>query len=143
LIWHGPRRVAAERLAEATLAGLAGAGPRAASVVRRIGQHDPAEALDAAAAIKALSLAAGLERIHSRKCKALGLDKDSPLPDELPVLQFVDLTEGGHQSYEKWNHFTCLLRRTSPKVALFGPRAMSALSPECALKRTTANAADL
>ena len=50
---------------------------------------------------KALSLAAGLERIHSLKCKALGLDKDSPLQDELPVLQFVDLTEGGHQRYKK------------------------------------------
>jgi len=60
------------------------------------------------------------------------------------VLQFVDLTEGGHQSYKKWsNDFTCLLRCTSPKVALFGPRAMSDLSPECALKRTTANAVDL
>jgi hypothetical protein len=57
-------------------------------------QKDPTQALKAAAAIKALSLAAaGLERIHSLKWRALGLDRDSVQQDELTVLQIVDLTE--------------------------------------------------
>jgi hypothetical protein len=57
-------------------------------------QKDPSQALKAAAAIKALSLAAaGLERIHSLKWRALGLDSDGVLQDELPILQFVDLSE--------------------------------------------------
>lgn len=56
-------------------------------------QRDPSQALRAAGAIKALSLAAaGLERIHSLKWRALGLDKDSLQGDELPVLVFEDLT---------------------------------------------------
>ncbi|MCC8941037.1 hypothetical protein H8A99_32540 [Bradyrhizobium sp. Arg68] len=56
-------------------------------------QKDASQALRAASAIKALSLAAaGLERIHSLKWRALGLDKDSALSDELPILVFEDLT---------------------------------------------------
>lgn len=56
-------------------------------------QKDPTQALRAAGAIKALSLAAaGLERIHGLKWRALGLDKDSIQGDELPVLVFEDLT---------------------------------------------------
>jgi hypothetical protein len=57
-------------------------------------QKDPSQALKAAAAIKALSLAAaGLERIHSLKWRALGLDKDSVQQDQLPVLLIEDLSE--------------------------------------------------
>jgi hypothetical protein len=40
-----------------------------------------------------LSLAAaGLERLHDLKWKALGMDRDSVLPDELPELIIRDLT---------------------------------------------------
>jgi|tagenome__1003787_1003787.scaffolds.fasta_scaffold20745450_2 hypothetical protein len=57
-------------------------------------QKDPSQALKAASAIKALSLAAaGLERIHELKWKALGLDKESALSDELPILIIKDLSE--------------------------------------------------
>jgi len=56
-------------------------------------QTDPSQALRAAGAIKALTLAAaGLERIHALKWRALGLDKDSLQGEELPVLVFEDLT---------------------------------------------------
>lgn len=56
-------------------------------------QKDPSQALRAAGAIKALSLAAaGLERIHNLKWRALGLDKDSVQGDQLTVLVFEDLT---------------------------------------------------
>ncbi len=58
-----------------------------------VAQKDPTQALRAAGAIKALSLAAaGLERIHGLKWRALGLDKDSLQGEELPVLVFEDLT---------------------------------------------------
>lgn len=63
-------------------------------------QKNPAEALKAAAAIKALSLAAAGLRIHSLKWKALGLDKDSSLQDEFPVLHIVDLTEAEIQAIQ-------------------------------------------
>lgn len=56
-------------------------------------QQDPSQALRAASALKALSLAAaGLERLHSLKWRALGLDRGSALSDELPTLIFEDLT---------------------------------------------------
>jgi hypothetical protein len=43
--------------------------------------------------MKALSLAASaLERLHGTKLRALGLDKENALPDQLPVLTFRDLT---------------------------------------------------
>jgi hypothetical protein len=35
-----------------------------------------------------------LERLHATKLRALGLDKENALPDELPVLIFRDLTPG-------------------------------------------------
>jgi hypothetical protein len=58
-----------------------------------IAQKDPLLALRAAGAIKGLTLAAaGLERLHALKWRALGLDKDSLQGDELPVLVFEDLT---------------------------------------------------
>jgi hypothetical protein len=57
-------------------------------------QKDPATAYRAAAAIKSLSLAAAtLERTHTLKWSALGLDRDSALSDELPVLILQDLTK--------------------------------------------------
>jgi hypothetical protein len=44
--------------------------------------------------LKALALAAaGLERIHGLKFRALGLDKDLPIHDEMPVLTFRDLSD--------------------------------------------------
>jgi hypothetical protein len=56
-------------------------------------QKDPSQVLKAASAVKMLSLAAaGLERLHDLKWKALGLDRDSVLPDELPELIIRDLT---------------------------------------------------
>lgn len=65
-------------------------------------QKDPAQALRAASAIKALSLAAaGLERIHDLKWRALGLDKNSALSDDLPVLVFEDLTEKEIQAMQE------------------------------------------
>jgi hypothetical protein len=57
-------------------------------------QKDPSQVLKAASAVKMLSLAAaGLERLHDLKWKALGMDRDSVLPDELPELIIRDLTE--------------------------------------------------
>lgn len=57
-------------------------------------QKDPTQAFKAATALKALSLAAAaLERLHATKSRALGLDRESVLPDELPVLTFRDLSE--------------------------------------------------
>lgn len=44
--------------------------------------------------LKALALAAaGLERIHGLKFRALGLDNDLPIQDEMPVLIFRDLSD--------------------------------------------------
>src|SRR5260370_2954688 len=74
---------------------------------------------------------AGLERIHSLKCKALGLDKDIPLQDELPVLQFVDLTEADIKAIRSDRiNFSCLLRCMSPLVCcvqVFGCRLDEAI----------------
>jgi hypothetical protein len=59
----------------------------------QIAQKDPTQAFKAATALKALSLAASaLERLHATKSRALGLDRENALPDELPVLTFRDLT---------------------------------------------------
>jgi hypothetical protein len=61
----------------------------------QLAQKDPTQAFKAANALKALSLAASaLERLHATKLRALGLDKENALPDELPVLIFRDLTPG-------------------------------------------------
>jgi hypothetical protein len=61
----------------------------------RIAQKDPTHAFKAATAVKTLSLAASaLERLHATKFRALGLDRENALPDELPVLTFRDLTPG-------------------------------------------------
>jgi hypothetical protein len=37
--------------------------------------------------------AAALERLHATKLHALGLDKDTPLAEEMPVLTFRDLSK--------------------------------------------------
>lgn len=59
----------------------------------QVSQNDPSQAFKAATALKALSLAASaLERLHSTKTRALGLDRESALPDELPTLIFCDLS---------------------------------------------------
>lgn len=58
-----------------------------------IAQKHPTQAFKAATALKALSLAASaLERLHATKSRALGLDRENALPDELPVLTFRDIT---------------------------------------------------
>lgn len=68
-------------------------------------QKDPSQALKAASALKALSLAAaGLERIHQLKWKALGLDKDPIQTDDLPVLVFEDLTAQEIQAIQEHDH---------------------------------------
>jgi hypothetical protein len=59
----------------------------------QIAQKKPAQAFKAATAVKMLSLAAAtLERVQAVKLRALGLDKENALPDELPVLTFRDIT---------------------------------------------------
>jgi hypothetical protein len=59
----------------------------------KLAQDDPAQALRVASSIKMLTLAAGgLERLHTLKQNALGLDKDSVFQEELPVLVMRDLT---------------------------------------------------
>jgi hypothetical protein len=59
-----------------------------------IAQKDPTKAFKAATALKALSLAASaLERLRATKSRALGLDKENALPDEMPVLMFRDLNK--------------------------------------------------
>jgi hypothetical protein len=56
-------------------------------------KKDPREAYKAATAVKMLSLAASaLDRLHATKLRALGLDREDALPDDLPVLTFRDLT---------------------------------------------------
>ena len=58
-------------------------------------QKDPSKMLGLTSKLKALALAAaGLERIHGLKFRALGLDKDLPIQDEMPVLIFRDLSDG-------------------------------------------------
>lgn len=59
-----------------------------------LAQKDPTQAFKAATAVKMLALAAAaLERLHATKLHALGLDKDTPLADEMPVLTFRDLSK--------------------------------------------------
>src|ERR1035437_191781 len=58
-------------------------------------QKDPSKMLGLTSKLKALALAAaGLERIHGLKFRALGLDKDLPIHDEMPVLIIRDLSDG-------------------------------------------------
>ena len=58
-------------------------------------RKDPSKTLGLTSKLKALALAAaGLERIHGLKFRALGLDKDLPIQDEMPVLIFRDLSDG-------------------------------------------------
>src|SRR5664280_2400939 len=57
-------------------------------------QKDPSKTLGLTSKLKALALAAaGLERIHDLKSRALGLDKDLPIGNEMPVLVIRDLNE--------------------------------------------------
>jgi hypothetical protein len=57
-------------------------------------QKDPSKMLGLTSKLKALALAAaGLERIHGLKFRALGLDKDLPIHDEMPVLIIRDLSD--------------------------------------------------
>lgn len=57
-------------------------------------QKDPSQAYKAASSVKLLSLAAsGLERLHSLKWSALGLDRNSGISNEMPVLIFRDLSD--------------------------------------------------
>jgi hypothetical protein len=59
-----------------------------------LAQKDPSQAFRAASAVKLLSLAAaGLERLHSLKWSALGLDRDAGVSNEMPVLIFRDLSD--------------------------------------------------
>jgi hypothetical protein len=52
--------------------------------------------------MKAISLAASaLERLHATKLRALGLDKENALPDELPVLIFRDLTPAEIKAFQE------------------------------------------
>ena len=57
-------------------------------------QKDPSKTLGLTSKLKALALAAaGLERLHDLKFRALGLDKDLPIHEEMPVLIFRDLSD--------------------------------------------------
>lgn len=57
-------------------------------------QKDPSKSIGSTSALKALALAAAsFDRTHGLKLRALGLDKDSVLSEELPVLIFRDLTD--------------------------------------------------
>jgi hypothetical protein len=59
-----------------------------------LAQKDPTQAFKAATALKMLSLAAGvLERVQGVKLRALGLDKESALSDEMPMLIMRDLSK--------------------------------------------------
>jgi hypothetical protein len=65
-------------------------------------QKDPTQAFKAATAMKMLSLAAAtLERTQTIKWRALGLDKDNALPDELPTLTFRDLNKDELEALQK------------------------------------------
>jgi hypothetical protein len=67
-------------------------------------QKDPTQALKAATALKALSLAASaLERLHATKSRALGLDQENVLPDEMPVLTIRDLTSSELKALQERN----------------------------------------
>ena len=68
----------------------------------RIAQKDPTQAFKAATAVKMLSLAASaLERLHATKSRALGLDRENVVPDELPVLTFRDLTPAELKAFQE------------------------------------------
>ena len=68
----------------------------------QIAQKNPAQAFKAATAVKMLSLAAGtLERVQAVKLRALGLDKENALPDDLPVLTFRDLTPAEIKAFQE------------------------------------------
>lgn len=59
-----------------------------------LAEHDPSQVMRVNSSLKALNLAAGaLERLHSIKLRALGLDRADAVPDKLPVLEIVGLTE--------------------------------------------------
>jgi hypothetical protein len=72
-------------------------------------QRDPSKTLGLTSKLKALSLAAaGLERLHGLKFRALGLDKNLPIHEEMPVLIFRDLSqeeiEALHDADEEQSH---------------------------------------
>jgi hypothetical protein len=55
--------------------------------------NDPAQALRAATAMRAISLAANtLDRLHGVQQRALGLDKDNAFAEELPMIIIQDLS---------------------------------------------------
>jgi hypothetical protein len=59
----------------------------------QMAQKDPTRAFKAATAVKTLSLAASaLDRLHATQLRALGLDRENALPDELPQLILRDIT---------------------------------------------------
>ena len=59
-----------------------------------LAQKDPTQAFKAATALKMLSLAAGvLERVQGVKLRALGLDNETAVSDEMPVLTLRDLSK--------------------------------------------------
>ena len=68
----------------------------------RIAEKDPTQAFKTGTALKALSLAASaLERLHTTKLRALGLDRENALPDELPVLTLRDLTPAEIKAFQE------------------------------------------
>lgn len=68
----------------------------------QLAQKDPAQAFKASTALKALSLAASaLERLHATKSRALGLDKENALPEEMPALTFRDLGSDELEAFRK------------------------------------------
>src|SRR5450830_74984 len=84
-------------------------------------QKDPSKMLGLTSKLKALALAAaGLERIHGLKFRALGLDKDLPIQDEMPVLTFRDLSKDEINALDQDDDEdeTEPLVTESPKVAL-------------------------
>ncbi|MGD0420314.1 MAG: hypothetical protein ABSA68_12170 [Xanthobacteraceae bacterium] len=67
-----------------------------------LAQKDPTQAHKAATAVKTLSLAAAtLERTQAVKWRALGLDRENALPDEMPVLIFRDLGKDELEALQK------------------------------------------
>jgi hypothetical protein len=65
-------------------------------------KKNPAKAFTASTALRALALAASaLERLHNTQLRALGLDKENALPDEMPVLTFRDLGSDKLEAFRK------------------------------------------
>jgi hypothetical protein len=59
-----------------------------------IAQNDPIRAFKAGTAVKTLlHVASALQRLHATQLRALGLDKDTPLAEEMPVLTIRDLSK--------------------------------------------------